>query len=380
VHSYRVTAWSTGGTSAPAEVAITTGLRSPQDLTWTSPSGSGVALTWVDASALEASYRVDRDSGAGWAQCAWLAAGTTTWTDTGRSPGTRYSYRVRTVASGFADAGATTTATTIPAMPAGVAAAEVAGGVTVTWGESNPDESGFRVERSATGGSFALVAELPANTVAWTDGTVVEGTSYAYRVTAWSPGGTSAGNQAWASTSLLAPQGLAWTSPSSTSVALTWLDVSGREGSYRVDRQDVVGGAWTEVVSLGANSTAWTDTACAPGTSYGYRVRATGTGMKAGTSGEISATTIPSAPTAVTAVWSAASVRVDWTHADPAESGFHIESSTNGGPFLPVADLPADTLTWTDTSAQHQTPYTYRVTAVSAGGSSAPGDASITTP
>ena len=66
--------------------------------------------------------------------------------------------------------------------------------VTLAWQDNSSDESGFQVFRSANGGSFSLIATLPANTSNYVDSGLKAGTSYTYYIAAFdSTGATSSG-------------------------------------------------------------------------------------------------------------------------------------------------------------------------------------------
>ncbi len=68
----------------------------PSDLTATAVSSTSIRLTWSDASRVETSYKVQRQAADGsWTAVATLAAGATSYTDTGLRPSKRYTYRVR---------------------------------------------------------------------------------------------------------------------------------------------------------------------------------------------------------------------------------------------------------------------------------------------
>jgi hypothetical protein len=74
-------------------------LPAPTNLTATAISGKQINLTWVDNDTNETGFRVDRCSGPGCTTFAQvgtnLAANTTTFSDTGLTASTSYSYRVR---------------------------------------------------------------------------------------------------------------------------------------------------------------------------------------------------------------------------------------------------------------------------------------------
>lgn len=64
--------------------------------------------------------------------------------------------------------------------------------LTVRWDDNSTSELGFRVERSSDGSTFAAVATVGANTTAYTDTSLVSGTTYWYRVRAYNSNSTSA--------------------------------------------------------------------------------------------------------------------------------------------------------------------------------------------
>lgn len=71
---------------------------------------------------------------------------------------------------------------------------------------------------------------------------------------------------------IVAPSDLAATPASSTSIRLTWSDASRVETSYKVQRQ-AADGTWTNVATLNANATTYTDTGLRASKRYVYRVR-----------------------------------------------------------------------------------------------------------
>src|SRR5688572_555549 len=56
-------------------------------------------------------------------------------------------------------------------------------------------------------------------------------------------------------------------------VSLAWNDNSSNEGTFKIERA-MVGSAYTEIATVGANVTSYIDAAATPSTSYWYRVRA----------------------------------------------------------------------------------------------------------
>ncbi len=74
-----------------------------------------------------------------------------------------------------------------------------------------------------------------------------------------------------------APTGLYAEATSPTSVNLTWRDNSSDETGFVIERK-LGTGAWQILTTTAANVTAYTDATVLPGSSYTYRVRATGAG------------------------------------------------------------------------------------------------------
>ncbi len=102
--------------------------------------------------------------------------------------------------------------------------------ISLVWDDNSSDESGFRIERADTGGSFAVVATVSTNTTGWVDNGVISGTTYMYRICAYNEAGDSpfsnvVSNASGASTIVVStqpaspPSVLAGTNTSFTAVA-----------------------------------------------------------------------------------------------------------------------------------------------------------------
>lgn len=68
----------------------------------------------------------------------------------------------------------------------------VAGQLTVKWDDNSTSESGFKIERSTNGSSFAQIAIVGANVTQYSDKSVLGSTTYAYRIRAYNKTATSA--------------------------------------------------------------------------------------------------------------------------------------------------------------------------------------------
>jgi hypothetical protein len=183
------------------------------------------------------------------------------------------------------------------------------------------------------------------------------------------------------------PSGLAATAVSSTRVDLTWTDASTDEDSFSIERA-TSGTAFAAIGTTPANTPTFSDTTAAPGTSYSYRVRARNTAGFSAYSNTAAATTpggvatTPAAPTGLAAT-AISGTRVDltWTDASTDEDSFSIERATGGTAFAAIGTTPANTPTFSDTTAAPGTSYSYRVRAQNLAGFSAYSNtASATTP
>lgn len=208
-YQYRVTAHKGSLSSDPATVSMTvpnsggepeTAPAAPASITATAGSGS-IAVTWAESSGA-AYYTLERKAGSGtWSAIAQNYTGRS-YTDSSVTAGTEYQYRVtahKNGTSGVLSSSATTSGTvtaqadtpsgnvTLDA-PASVTATAGSGQISVTWGAVS-GASRYQLERSADNGATWTTLLLYQTANSYTDTTVASGTSYKYRVTAFSSSG-----------------------------------------------------------------------------------------------------------------------------------------------------------------------------------------------
>src|SRR6185436_2886465 len=213
----------------------------PSGLTATPVSPVQIDLAWQPSAGATA-YDVERSLNGGGS---WNTAGTSTTTsfsDTGLSGGTTYSYRVRaTNAGGSSTPSGTATATTPvapPSAPTGLVATPVSSTqINVTW-QASVGATGYRIERSVNGGaSWATAGTTGATT--FDDTGLTAATTYTYRVVATNAGGESSPSATSSATTLVAPPstptGVTAGTVSATQIAVSWQSSSGATG-YRVER------------------------------------------------------------------------------------------------------------------------------------------------
>ena len=76
----------------------------------------------------------------------------------------------------------------------------------LTWTDASDDETGFRVERRVSGGTFATLANLGVGATAYNDNSVAFDTSYEYRVIAFNAVGDSAASNVVTANDTAAPE------------------------------------------------------------------------------------------------------------------------------------------------------------------------------
>jgi dihydrofolate reductase/chitodextrinase len=185
-------------TAVGPPVPDTTPPTAPANLTATAVSGSQVNLTWTASTdnVGVTGYLLERCTGASCSTFAQIATPTvTSYSDTGLSSATSYSYRVRATdaasnLSGYSNvASATTTApdTQAPTAPSNLTATAISGNqINLAWTAStdNVGVTGYLLER-CTGASCSTFAQIatPAAT-SYSDTGLIASTSYSYRVRA----------------------------------------------------------------------------------------------------------------------------------------------------------------------------------------------------
>lgn len=184
-------------------------------------------------------------------------------------------------------------------MPTGLSGSSVStSGIDLSWTDNSTGETGFKVDRkTGASGTYSQVATVGAGTVTYSDTGLSEGKTYYYRVSAYNAEGDSPdSNEASAVTMLGAPSGLIASAVSYTQINLSWTDNSGAESEFIISRAGVSGGPYTEIATVSANSTSYSDTGLTFGTTYYYRVQAVNDETASVYSNEASATALIIAP------------------------------------------------------------------------------------
>ena len=155
--------------------------------------------------------------------------------------------------------------------------------IDLAWTDNSTNEDGFSVERctGAGCGDFVQIGSVGPNVTAFSNPGLAANTTYRYRVRAFNAGGNSDYSlEAEATTAgplaaPAAPSNLTAEGVSSRTIALNWQDNSTNEQGFKIERcQNQSCNNFSQVATVGANVTTFTDPNRVRGKAYGYRVRA----------------------------------------------------------------------------------------------------------
>ena len=243
------------------------------------------------------------------------------------------------------------------AAPSGLTAVSATPSIILNWTDNSSNENGFKIERSTDGINFVQIATVSANTTSYNNSPLTEGTYY-YRVRAYNSGGNSSYSNTTSASIVSAPTNLA-ASATSSAVNLSWTDTSTTEAGFKIERSS--GGSYTQIASVAANTTSYTDTPLTEGT-YTYYVFAYNSGGNSNNSNTASASVIP-APTNLTAqATDSATVSLSWIDNATTEAGFKIEIATGAGSFVQIKTVGPNVTSYVDTN-RSPNDYHYRVRA-----------------
>ncbi len=306
------------------------------------------------------------------------------------APTTDYDGNARPAGSGYDigafEYGSSGSSVTVPEDPSGLSAtANSSSQVALTWNDNSSNETGFKIERKTGSGSYSQIATVGENVTSYSDTTASGSTQYAYRVCATN----AVGDSGYATSSAVttpaapvtpttpnAPSALGATAAAYNQVNLSWTDNSSDESGFKIERK-TGSGSYSQIATVGANVTSYSDTTASGSTQYAYRVCATNAVGDSGYATSSAVTTpaapvtptTPNAPSALGATAAAYNqVNLSWTDNSSDESGFKIERKTGSGSYSQIATVGANVTSYSDTTASGSTQYTYRVCADECGG------------
>ncbi|OPX85469.1 MAG: Exoglucanase B precursor [Pelotomaculum sp. PtaB.Bin104] len=390
-YTYRVRAFNSSGHSAYSnEDSATTSSAvpaAPSGLSATAQSSSRINLTWEDNSSNETGFKIERkESGENYTQVTTLGANANSYEDTDLDSNTTYYYRVRAYNSSghsaYSNEDSTTTSGSgaVPEAPSELSAtAASASRINLTWEDNSNNETGFKIERKRSGGTYNQIATVGANVTTYTDSSLSDDIRYYYRVRAYNAYGNSDYSDEDSAITTdgdepEAPSDLSATALSSSRIKITWEDNSNNETGFKIERKRS-GGTYSQITTVGANVTTYTDSSLSDDIRYYYRVRAYNAYGNSDYSDEDSTITTdgdePEAPSDLSATaLSSSRIKITWEDNSNNESGFKIERKRSGGTYSQIATVGANITTYTNYSLDDNTRYYYRVRAYNAYGNS----------
>lgn len=364
----------------------------PQGFQATVVKGVGVDLSWQDVEN-ERGYLIWHGS-AGWGtfSSSWVTKpGATSWRMDPLGPGATACYRVQPKNRAGDGTMSDDMCVTAPLNdgPSGVTATALSSTeIRVTWNPVSYATYQYKIQRSPDGQSdwtqvgitsTGLDGSHPPTT--FTDKNLEPLTRYHYRVISYNQ--IHSNPSAVASATTLsgpppAPTDVRATGVSSSSMRVTWSDVSGETG-YKIERSSTSGGIpvgdWKHIATVGVGITEHTDSGLAGGTMYLYRVRSVN---QYGESAAVETTGVtgPGAPPVPTDVQGhgvdTTSTLIHWRDVDGEES-YKIQRSPDGvSNWVQRGTSLANYPNFTDTGLTPNSGYYYRVIASNQHGDSGP--------
>jgi hypothetical protein len=171
--------------------------------------------------------------------------------------------------------------------------------INLVWTDNASNETGYKVERSTDGNTYAPLVTLGAGVTSYSNTGLAAATKYYYRVYAYNGAGNSGysnvANATTGTTPPNAPGGLTATAVSSSQINLAWTDNASNESGFKVERSPD-GISFTQIGTAAAGATSYSNTGLAAATKYYYRVRAYNGGGDSGYSNIANATTSGGTP------------------------------------------------------------------------------------
>ncbi len=172
--------------------------------------------------------------------------------------------------------------TTPPAAPTSLTATAASSSqINLAWADNANDETGFKIERSPDGTTWAQIATVGANVATYSNTGLAASTTYYYQVRAYNGVGDSPYSNAASATTPAAPalpaapSNLTATAISRSQINLSWADNASNEDGFKIERcKGATCSNFAQIATAGANVTMYANTGLSANTSYRYRVRA----------------------------------------------------------------------------------------------------------
>ena len=403
--------------------AIATIPGSPTGLAAVAVSPTQVNLFWTapasDGGSVITGYKIEYKSGSFYSTLVENTGTVTTYSHTGLTTGTAYTYKISAINSlgtstASSDVSITPTsdsAAIAPGAPTGLTATAVSPTkIDLSWtapaNNGGYPITGYKIQYRTGSDSYTdLVANTASTTTSFSHNGITAGQLYIYRVytiTSFatseksSPEVTVQPKSASASSTPGAPTGLTATAVSSSKIELSWTAPANNGGypvtGYKIEYKKGIGTYLSLVSNTVNTTTTYSHTGLTTGTAYTYKISAINSIGTSTASAEASATptttlqpaaaTAPGSTSLTATPVSATQVNLSWTapsNGGSAITGYKIEVKKGTGSYETlVANTASTSTTYSHTGLTTGTVYYYRVSAINAIGTGTSGDASAT--
>jgi|GEM_PF-6024458 len=320
--------------------------------------------------------------------------------DTAVTAGSSYDYRVQACLTsalcsdyGFFPTILVPQSGAIPPSPTTFVAGTTLPPVTLTWTTSTTAVSHFNIQKKlSTGSTYTFLTTMNYPTMTYSDTAVVAGASYDYQIQACL---TGYGCSSYTTLSgilipVIIPPPPATLTNSTTMppVTLSWTMPSGSNNVYQFNLQKRISGTsnnFSPIGTYGYSVTTMTDTSVVAGTSYDYQIQACASPNNSSNCSPFTqllgvlipgGTTVPNAPTNLTAVVNGNNVTLHWTDNSSDEAGFKIY---RGPTWTDIGNVGPNITTFVDSNRPSGI-YTYHLNAFNSNNNYSPisNDVSVT--
>ncbi|HKI01245.1 MAG TPA: fibronectin type III domain-containing protein [Thermoanaerobaculia bacterium] len=254
--------------------------------------------------------------------------------------------------------------------------------IALAWRDNSSDETAFRIEQ-LVGSAFQEIRTVGAGVTSARVTGLIPSTTYTFRVRAGNAAGVSGySNSASAVTPAppvppsppAAPSNLVGQAVSASEIQLNWTDNAGNETLFRIER--LVGTAFQEILTVGANVASARIGGLAPKTTYRFRVRASNAAGVSSYSNFVLVTT-PAAPTSPGTLlpptnlairWLGnGTVQLTWKDNSTTEIQFQVERMVDGV-YQPATVVGPNSTSAQVSGLKSNASYTFRVKVSDASG------------
>jgi hypothetical protein len=256
--------------------------------------------------------------------------------------------------------------------------------IDLSWTDNSDNELGFRVEQSPDNWSnWVTIGTVAPNVTTYSNTDLNIGTTYYYRIMAYTADANSSSASAFATTLDFIPVNFSATATSITDINLSWGDSpnTNTELGFKILRFDPLNSVYVEIASVGPSVTTYLDSDLNVGVIYSYKIFAYNADLSSGPAYSSVATLDFNPLNFSGSVGPLGEVELNWSDNSNTNSelGFRIFKFI-GNLWVEIGSVGANTFEYVDTNVAPLTTYSYQVMAFTADYNSGVASTSITTP